>query len=129
MNKHIFRPDPELDRLEHYLNYELSGGLLLAISFFYSAALYVLYPAALWVLVVMMRVLIRKRKFGWLAAFAIMVILPSLLIYITFTHTSFVQSVHPLFVFAFPFVPLVLFILYSFFLRIKLPDWREPSLL
>ncbi|MEX0721112.1 MAG: hypothetical protein WD059_10620 [Balneolaceae bacterium] len=106
--------NPDLDKLEKWLNYELSGSVLLALSFFYRFALYLFGIALLVFIPFLLNVLIKEKRYGWIITLFVLVLLPALVIY--FMANSFYMH----------FIPIALFILYCFFLKMVIPNWRDP---
>ena len=106
-------------RLHHTLTYAGS-----------SAALFVGYPIigyfiVLNILIVtaivytpyLIKTLIALKKWRWVIAFGIMVIVPMLLVY-TISYQSIFRSV-------FAFTPLLMFYIFCWVLRFCIPDWIE----
>jgi nitrogen fixation/metabolism regulation signal transduction histidine kinase len=106
-------------RLHHTLTYAGS-----------SAALFVGYPIIGYFIVLiilnvtaiiyapyLIKTLIRLKKWRWIIAFGIMVIIPAVLVYLI-SYQSIYRSV-------FAFIPLLMFYIFCWILRFSIPDWIE----
>lgn len=94
MTKPIYRYNPRLDRLERWLNYELSAGTLFMVSFFYGFAFYLLGIAIIIFVPYMVYVLLKEKRFGWLGSFAVLILMPGILssIFLSGSMWSFVVN-------------------------------------
>lgn len=117
-----------LDRLQYWLNFELSGGVLFFISFFSFGALpglsfmrnFVLYALLVAILLFtpfMLKVLFQENRYGWIIFFGILVVLPACIIYLYFRGTPY-----GLFL---TYIPIALFILYCLLLKLTIPSWID----
>jgi hypothetical protein len=81
---HPMDENSRLDRLYGWLDYELSGGLLLLISFFFNFAFFVFLIIAILFTPYMLKILYQERKYGWILSFVLFVMGPSLLLFYLF---------------------------------------------
>ncbi len=70
-----------LEQLHRWLNFELPGAILFALSFFYTATFYLFLVAAVVFTPFMLKVLFEERRFGWIVTFFLFVVLPGVLLY------------------------------------------------
>jgi hypothetical protein len=109
--------------LESLLNVEIpvSGGAVLLLWFLPRAFILIGAGLVLLLLVLFILALIlllfQLRKFGWLLALLVLVVLPLCLIH-TLYHDSLVYPAHYI-------IPLVAFMLYSLFLKISIGSWPD----
>ena len=109
----------DIDALERWLTWELSGSILFFLSFFRIFALYLLGPVILLFLPVLVGTLWIEKRYGWLIFLLIFVIIPAISIYFIINSGSWF--------FALQFVPIGLFLFYCFLLRLTIPMWEQPA--
>ncbi len=88
----ISEEDSLLFKLKHILNYELSSSVFYFLHF--SAGMIVLYLAALAAIIFtpfLIYALAKSHKFGWLAVFVIIVLLPAIVILFISPKTMYSQ--------------------------------------
>lgn len=73
-----------LGRLHSWLDYELPGGVLLLISFFFSFAFFVFLIIAILFTPYLIKTLYQERMYGWILSFVLFVIGPTLLLFYLF---------------------------------------------
>lgn len=106
-----------LSRLQYWLDYEFYGLFLYFISFFYGISLFLAVGGALALTPLMLRVLIEQRRFGWLAAFMLFILLPPLVIYIALENrTWFIVAL---------FISLGLYYVFCVLLKTMIPRWLD----
>lgn len=114
----ISKEDALLYKLKHILNYELSSSVFYFLHF--SAGMIVLYLSALAAIIFtpfLIYVLAKSHKFGWLAIFVIIVVLPAIVILIISPKTIYSQI--------FLLIQLGAFYAYCFVIRLVVVDWVE----
>ncbi|MDX1671426.1 MAG: hypothetical protein R3211_03735 [Balneolaceae bacterium] len=117
----------DIDRLMYWLNFELAGSVLFLISFLHFIAIYFVGLAALAILPLMLKVLIRQKRYGWLAFLFILVGLPTLLVYLLINYGDLNNFPTPLLntsIFL-AYIPIGMFYLYCFLLRLVIPEWAQ----
>jgi|WetSurMetagenome_2_1015567.scaffolds.fasta_scaffold790173_1 hypothetical protein len=108
-----------LTRLKYYLNYELSTAALYFLSYAYGITLFISALAALIFTPVLIYTLYKTRKYFWLTAFLVLVILPPLVVYI------YIAGNPKEYIMELSLVELGFFYFYCFILRIVVIDWVE----
>jgi len=112
----LFRFD--VQTLQSWLGYELSGTLLFFVSFFFIASLYVLVAFILVFLPILIGTLIKEGKFGWLTSLFAFIIIPFIVIYIYFSSSTWFWMLK--------FVPISFFLFYCYLLRLTIANWSDP---
>lgn len=115
-----------LQSLKKWLNFELPGIVLFAISFFFHIALTFLQGAALIFTPYLLYVLFMERRYGWMAAFGLGVVIPSLVIFYLFGAP--VIAGNPLLAgsqIIAGYVPLAFFFSYCYILKLSIPAMLE----
>jgi len=105
-----------LRKLSQWLNYELSTSTLLLLSWFGSITIILAAVTAILFAPFMLKVLFEERKFGWITAFFIIVVLPTGMIF--FLNNAFNYQ------YILGGVVLVVFYFYCFVLKLAIKDWR-----
>lgn len=108
----------DIQTLQRWLNYELSGTVLFLVSFLFIASLYVLAGLVIIFLPLLIGTLIKEKRFGWLLSLFVFIIIPVILIFKFFYSTTWF--------FILQFVPAALFLLYCYLLRLTIPGWGDP---
>ena len=106
-----------LENLRKWLNFELTGGILFFLSFFYVFAFYLLGFAMLIFIPYLLFILYREDRYGWIAALFILVVLPAVIgnIVISQTMLGFVLN----------YSIIGIFFLYCFALKLTIPQWMD----
>lgn len=102
-------------RLQKYLNYELSTGMLYLLSFMAGSLVILLILAALIFMPFMLNVLIKEKRKGWLIFFVVIFVIPTIVLFVVAFTVEFFNSL--------PLISLGLFYLYCFLLRFSVNDW------
>lgn len=108
----------DIQTLQRWLNYELSGTVLFLVSFLFIASLYVLAGLVIIFLPLLIGTLIKEKRFGWLLSLFVFIIIPVILIFKFFYSSTWF--------FILQFVPAALFLLYCYLLRLTIPGWGDP---
>lgn len=103
-----------LSRLKQWLDYELSASTLLLLSWLWDFTIILAAVAALLFTPFMLKILFEEKKFGWIIAFAVIVVVPLISVF-------FIDVFYYKFVFA--GVILILFYFYCGVLRFAVKDW------
>ena len=112
--------DPQLQRLYRLLSLELSSPVLLILYWLHPfLVIIVLFLAAILFAPFMIKILFNQKRYGWIVAFFIMVVLPLLL--------NLIPSDNTIIKYIFITFPLITFYLFSFTLRFSVADWVEES--
>lgn len=106
-----------LDRLQQWLNYELSISVLFIISWFWGIAIFLMIIAALIFTPLLIKVLLEEKKYGWMITFFILVIIPTIGLLVIDINTGYK--------FIAGLVVLALFYFYCFTLKLVIRDWKE----
>lgn len=109
----------DIETLERWLTWELSGSVLFFLSFFRIFALYLLGPFILLFLPVLVGTLWIEKRYGWLIFFALFVLTPSIFIYFIIDSGTWY--------FALQFFPIGLFLFYCFLLRLTVARWESAT--
>ena len=104
-------------RLQRWLDVELSTSMLMLVIIFWKFALMLMAAGAIVFSAIMLRVLYQERKFGWMASFLAVVVLPTAGIYAGDIPNAIKTAIE--------LVPLVLFYLYCFFLKLSIREWND----
>jgi hypothetical protein len=104
-----------LQRLQYWLEFELSASTLMLFSFFWGLLMGLAFIAAIIFIPFMIKVLYEERKWGWIISFIVIILLPGIIIYLINipTGTKMLLS----------YIPLAFFFLYCFTLRMTVRDW------
>lgn len=107
-----------VSRLKDVVNYTLTSALFSYMSIAFQFGNTIAIIAAALFITYILYVLIKEKRFGWLTAFFIMVVLPVIITYLISRGSSFS-------VMAIILIPFSLFYFYCFLLRYALDDWVE----
>ena len=91
-----------------YVGYPIIGYFIVSIILTVTAIVYTPY---------LIKTLIELKKWKWIIAFGIMVVVPTILIYMI-TYKSIYKSV-------FSFIPLLMYYVFCWILRFSIPNWIE----
>ena len=91
-----------------YVGYPIIGYFIVSIILTVTAIVYTPY---------LIKTLIELKKWKWIIAFGIMVVVPAILIYMI-TYKSIYRSV-------FSFIPLLMYYVFCWILRFSIPNWIE----
>lgn len=108
-----------INRLQRYLNYEVSGTVLYFFSFFAFVFIFFAAAAAIIFTPYMLYVLYREKKRGWIILFAAIVIVPVIFLLIFTAMAEFSNILL--------FIILGLFYFYCFLLRFEVNDWVREA--
>lgn len=117
----------DVERLQYWLNFELAGSILFLISFLHFIAIYFVGLAALALLPLLLKVLIRQKRYGWLIFFFVLVVIPAVLVYVVINYFNFNPLSTPLLntsIFL-SYIPIGMFYLYCTLLRWVIPEWAQ----
>jgi hypothetical protein len=110
-----------LSKLQKWLDYELSGTILLFLTYAFGLTIILALTAAIVFLPVLLKVLIKERKYGWLISFIFLVLGSGVMAYKflgqatwMFNSTALTTAV---------FVSLVFFYFYCAILRLVIYRW------
>jgi multidrug efflux pump subunit AcrB len=109
--------DHLLMKLKYYLNFELSGAILYAISFMNEIALLLSTILAIVFTPFMLYVLYKTRKYGWSIFFAVIILIPLVVSLLIFKLSMYLQL--------FLLIELGLTYLFYFILRFAVNEWCE----
>jgi hypothetical protein len=109
--------DANLDRLQRWLSFELSAGVLFLLSFFYKLVLYIFAAVAFIFIPFLLYVLYQQKRIGWIILLVLAVIGPAIVI--TFGQVSNMWS------FILNYVIVAFFLFYCFALRLTIPGWER----
>lgn len=113
-----FKNDPDLDRLDRILNFDFSGATPSIAYLTPAGTSQAWIMAAVLATPVILWILIKKRRFGWLIFFFFFVLAP------------WIASIYFLgggnYGFIFSFLPILFLYVYLFLLKQTYKDWREP---
>lgn len=104
-----------IERLQKWLNYEISASLLLLAAFFSDFAIYIMALAALLFTPLLLITLFREKRYGWVIFFFIIVAVPVVIIPAINTAPLYARLLYT--------IPLALFYFYCFLLKITVGDW------
>lgn len=102
-------------RLQQWLDYELSTGMLFFLTYVWGSILLLLIIAAILFTPFMLKVLFEERRCNWITYFLIIVVIP-LIVSFLFNSGSTYRVV-------LQYIPLGTFYFYCFTLRIAIKDW------
>jgi hypothetical protein len=103
-------------KLQRWLEYEISGMTLIALSWFWPVMIILVIIAALIFIPLMLKVLYQEKKTGWIISFVIFVIVPL----IALNFINFFLS--PLYMILM-YLPAAAFFFYCFLLKLELRGW------
>jgi len=109
--------EANLDRLQRWLNFELSAGVLFLLTFFYKLALYIFAAVAFIFIPFLLYVLYQQKRTGWIIVLVLAVIGPALVI--NLGQASGMWS------FILNNVMVAFFLFYCFALRLTVPGWER----
>lgn len=110
-----------VEKLKKWLEYELSGSVLLFLSYAFGITIFLALVAAVLFLPLLFKVLFTERRFGWILTFVIIVIGPGILSYYFFGQATWLSSFTKQTTAA--MISLVFFYFYCAFLRLVIPEW------
>lgn len=102
-------------RLQQWLDYELSTGVLIFLTWVWGSILLLLIVAAILFTPFMLKILWEEKRYGWITYFLIIVVIPLII--------SFLFETDSTYKFVFQFVPLGTFYFYCFTLRLAIKEW------
>ena len=106
-----------LERIQSILRIEMPAYLLLSISLFSSIRFLILKIWILFLSPYLIFILFRLKKFGWITSFCLIVIVPLILSWFNFTG-SLLSTI-------FTILPYLTFLIFTFLLKMVIPDWLE----
>lgn len=106
-----------LERIQSILRIEMPAYLLLSISLFSSIGFLILKIWILFLSPYLIFILFRLKKFGWITSFCLIVIVPLILSWFNFTG-SLLSTI-------FTILPYLTFLIFTFLLKMVIPDWLE----
>lgn len=106
-----------LERIQSILRIEIPAYLLLSISLFSSIRFLILKIWILFLSPYLIFILFRLKKFGWITSFCLIVIVPLILSWFNFTG-SLLSTI-------FTILPYLTFLIFTFLLKMVIPDWLE----
>lgn len=113
--KNEVRNNYNVMRLQQWLDYELSTGLLILLTWVWGPILLLLIIAAILFTPFMLKVLFEERRFGWIIYFTLIVLVPLIFSFLFNTGSTY-RAV-------FQFIPLGTFYFYCFTLRLAIKSW------
>jgi len=105
----------EVRRFRAILFFELSTSVSFVLFSFYPINLYIIIIAAILFTPYMLYVLIKERKYGWIAIFFFMVVLPYPVVYLIIGDYIFLS--------AWLLLPIIPFYLYCFLVKFSVDEW------
>jgi hypothetical protein len=115
MTKRLLKNIKSVEKFSAILNYEISSGVLLLLLNQVWIALPLIIIAALLFTPYMLYIFIAERRFGWIAAFLIIVIVPFILLYF-FSKDSYALA-------AMMLIPFILFYFFCLLVRLAVNQW------
>lgn len=106
-----------IDRLQKWLDYELSTSVLYVISWFWGIAIFLMTIAAFIFTPLLIKVLLEEKKYGWMITFFVLIIIPTIGLFIININSEY-KTIAGL-------VILALFYFYCFTLKMVIKDWKE----
>ncbi len=100
-----------LEKLYKYLNYEISSSILYLASWLFAIFLPLLFLAAILFTPLMLFVLYKEEKKGWIISFVVIIVAPTIITVIIFP--------------ALTIVGLIPFYFYCFILRMEVKSWLQ----
>ena len=91
-----------------YVGYPIIGYFIVSIILTVTAIIYTPY---------LIKTLIELKKWKWIIAFGIMVVVPTILVYVI-SYKSIFKTI-------FSFIPLLMFYIFCWILRFSIPGWIE----
>jgi hypothetical protein len=120
INSRFIHDIVEVRRFRAILFYELSTSVAFVLFSFYPINLYVIIIVAILFTPYMIYVLIKERKYGWIAIFFFMVVLPYPVLYKIIGDYILLSG--------WMLLPIIPFYLYCFLIKFSVDDWlREYS--
>jgi hypothetical protein len=104
-----------LHRLQKWLDFELSSSSMLFFSWFWGFLLMFAAIAAVIFIPIMLKILYQEKKIGWIVYFIVLVVIPTILIYLL--------NIDLLYKFILNALPLGLFFFYCFTLKLAVRRW------
>jgi hypothetical protein len=104
-----------IERLQKYLNYELSSSFIIVLYFLTDLAVILMAIAAILFTPLLLKTLFEERKFGWITFFLIFVVVPVVLL--------FTLNINPQYKLILQAIPVALFYIYCFILKMAIGDW------
>jgi len=105
----------ELRRFRAILFFELSTSVAFVLFSFYPINLYIIIAAAILFTPYMIYVLIKEKKYGWIAIFFFMVVLPYPILYLILGDYILMP--------AWMLLPVIPFYFYCFIIKFSVDDW------
>jgi len=106
-----------LERIQSILRIEIPAYLLLSISLFSGIGFLILKIVILFLSPYLIFILFQLKKFGWITAFCLIVIVPLILSWFNFAG-SLSNTI-------FTILPYLTFLIFTFLLKMVIPDWLE----
>lgn len=116
----VHSDDKHLKKLSKWLNIELPGIVLFALSFFYNLAFYAFLIIALLFTPYLIYVLTMEKRFGWIVFFTLFVAIPGFLSYYFFTGYAAVGG----YMLA-GAIPMALYLFYCYLLKLSIPGMLD----
>lgn len=116
----VHSDDKHLEKLSKWLNIELPGIVLFALSFFYNLAFYAFLIIALLFTPYLIYVLTMEKRFGWIVFFTLFVAIPGFLSYYFFTGNAAVGG----YMLA-GAIPMALYLFYCYLLKLSIPGMLD----
>lgn len=104
-----------IERLQKWLNYELSSSVLMILYLFSHLAIFIMGIAAILFIPLLLSVLFAERKYGWILFFIIFVAGPAVFI--------LTLDIAPGYMFILQALSVALFYFYCFILKMVISDW------
>ncbi len=114
-----------LKNLRKWLNFELPGAVLFAISFFYNVAFTVFIVVAIIFTPYMIFVLIQERRYGWILFFVLFVLLPGAVSYYFLMEGATVGGGFIRGGMLAGAIPMALYLFYCYFLKLSIPGMLD----
>ncbi len=106
-------------KLKRWLNYSLSSSTLYLLSWLWHFTLILLFGAAIMFVPFMIKILFEEKRIGWILFFIIIVLIPSILIYLFYKSSIYFRILE--------LIPLAMYYFYCFLLRITIIDWTDET--
>lgn len=111
--------------LRRWLNFELPGSVLFALSFFYSLAITVFLVAVTVFTPYMLYVLAMEKRYGWIIFFVLFVLLPGVASYYFFSWSIGPGSGIAGSGMLAGTIPMALYLFYCYFLKLSIPGMLD----
>lgn len=110
-----------IKKLKYWLNYSLSSFSLYLLSWFWGVTIFLVIGAAIIFTPYMLKILYEERRIGWIIFFIIIVVMPLVIIYISFKGSIYLRVLE--------LIPLATYYFYCFLLRITISDWLDETVI